>query len=193
MNRGPSAIALVVIGLVLAAIVWLLVTAGEEPSADDGSGDVRISDGPKPPADTALADVTSAGVTLEGTRVVFAATMADDIPASLDRGAMQWQWYVEENGQETWLVTASVDIERTASVVATQFDFAASTTNETLPGRIDVEGDTVEVTLELEGLDRFPRSFTWYLLTKLDGDRTKAPSAVAEDRVPDEGSLEVSN
>ena len=190
MNRGPSAIALGVIAVIVAGTIWLLASGGAEPSTEDPTGDVRVSKGGKAPDATEVADLLEGGARIENGRAIFEARVADDVPRSLRAGAMSWKWEVIEEGVVTWIVSANVDIERTASLVATQFDHSSSTIAGTLPGRLDAEGDTIRVTLELEELEDFPDAFSWTLGTTLDGDRTQASSAVAEDRVPDEGSLD---
>lgn len=189
MNRGPSAVVLIAIAVIVAGTIWLLASGGAEPSTEDPAGDVRVSRGDRAPGETDVADVLDAGARIEDGRAVFEARVADDVPGSLRSGAMSWKWEVLEDGVVTWIVSANVDVERTASLIATQFDHSSSTIAGTLPGRLEAEGDTVRVTLELEELERFPDAFDWTLRTTLDGDRNKATSAVAEDRVPDEGSL----
>ena len=190
MNKGPSAIALAVAAVVVGVTVWLLVSGGTTPSADDPAGDVVVSRGPKPPTSIELADLTRASAEIEERRAIFEATSGADIPTSLDNESITWRWEVEEDGQVTWIVSASVNVERTASLVATQFDHSSFTEDGSLPGHLDVEGNLVRVTLELEELQEFPEEFTWTMTTTLDGDRVIARSAVAEDRVPDEGSLD---
>lgn len=192
MNRGRSLLILGVIVLVVAAAVWLLSGAGDSGgSTSDPKGDVVVTTGPKRPADIKLADLIGGSIVLENDAAVFDATVNQNVPDALDGEAIAFRWEITENGQVTWIVSASVDVERTASVVATQFDYRSSTIDQSLPGDLVVEGGTVTVTLETEGLEGFPSAFDWTLRTELDGDRTRSPSAVAKDSVPNEGSLRV--
>lgn len=192
MNRGRSLLVLGVMVLVAAAAMWLLSGAGDSGgSTSDPKGDVVFTKGPKRPADVKLADLTRGSIVLEDGAAVFEATVDQNVPDALDGEAIAFRWEIIENGQVTWIVSASVDVERTASVVATQIDYRSSTIDESLPGDLVVEGGTVTVTLETDGLEGFPSAFDWKLQTELDGDRTRSPSAVANDSVPNEGSLRV--
>ena len=178
--------------LVVAAIVWLLSgSGGSGGSTSDPRGDVVVTKGPKRPADIKLADLTRGSVVLEGGAAEFEATVDQNVPDALDGEAIAFRWEITENGQVTWIVSASVDVERTASVLATQVDYRSSTIDQSLPGDLVVEDGTVTVTLETDGLEGFPSAFDWTLQTELDGDRTRSPSAVAKDSVPNEGSLRV--
>ena len=193
MNRGPSVPVLIVIAGVGAAIVFLLATGGAEPTTDDPHGDVEVSDGGRPPQETGPADIVSASATVDEGRVVFAARMADDVPRSLEDGTLTWTWEVAESEQVTWKVVGSVDIEAHASLIATQFDYFAATVDGSLPGRIEIDGSEVRVIVESKGIARFPESFAWSVSSKLDGDRSKAISAVGEDRAPDDGLIDASS
>jgi hypothetical protein len=192
MNRGHSLLVLGVIVLVAVAAVWLLSGAGNSGgSTTDPKGDVDVTKGSKPPSDFKLADLTEGSIVLEDDSAVFEATVDQNVPDALAGEAIAFRWEITENGQVTWIVSASVDVERTASVVATQVDYRSSTIDDSLPGDLVVEGGTVTVTLETDGLEGFPSAFDWTLQTELDGDRTRSPSAVATDSVPNEGSLRV--
>lgn len=192
MNRGRSLLVLGVIVLVVVAAVWLLSGAGDSGgSTTDAKGDVEVTKGSKPPSDNKLADLTEGSIVLDGDSAVFEATVDQNVPDALDGEAIAFRWEITENGQVTWIVSASVDVERTASVVATQVDYRSTTIDDSLPGDLVVEDGTVTVTLETGGLEGFPSAFDWTLQTELDGDRTRSPSAVATDSIPNEGSLRV--
>lgn len=192
MNRGGSVIVLGVIVILGLGVVWLLSSdGGSGASSNDRTGDVVVSKGPKAPDEVALADLTKGAARLDGDNVVFEATVDDSVPRSLKREAVTLRWEISENDQVTWIVAASIDVARTASVIATQHDYRSSTVDESLPGELVVEGETVRVTLEKDDLEGFPSSFTWTLSSELDGDRGTSPSAVATDSIPNEGSLEV--
>ena len=190
MNRGPSLFVLVAIVVIAGAVVLLLATGGPSTTSADAGGDVEVSEGGGAPKDTSVADLTKGGATVDDAEVVLEATVDGDIPESLDEGALTFRWEISEDDIVTWIVTASVDIERTASIVATQFEYSGSTIDDSLPGRLEVEGSTVRVTLDPNELKDFPETFTWSVSTTLDGDRGKATSATAVDNVPDEGSLD---
>lgn len=192
MNRGRSFLVLGIIVVLVAGVAWLLSGAGSSGgSSEDRTGDVTITKGAKPPRDPKLADLTGGSVVPGDDGMTFDATVDATIPDSLDNGAMTFRWELTERGQVTWIVSASVDVERTASIVATQFDYRSSTIDRSLPGELQVEGDTVTLTLRTEEIEDFPTSFDWVLKAELDGDRTRSPSAVAEDVLPNDGSLHV--
>lgn len=190
MNRGRSLIILGVLVLAVGGVVWLL--AGGRPTSgavEDPVGDVSIGRGPKRPKTPRIVDVTNASVRFEDSTVVFEATVDGKLPESFRAEGATFDWELFENGTKTWIVSASIGIEATASMTATQFDHRSSTIDDTLPGRLDIEGRTVQISVDTERLDRFPSAFGWKLKTELDGDRTKAPSALATDVAPDEGSV----
>jgi hypothetical protein len=192
VNRGRSAIVLAVIVALGAGVVWLLSSGGGgSGTSRDPKGDVVVSKGPKPPKGKGVVDLRNGAITVEGGTATFEATVDAVIPESGDQEAITYRWELIEDGQVTWIVSANVDVERTASVLATQHDYRSSTIDDSLPGELLVQAETVFITLETDALDDFPSSFDWTLQTELDGDRTTAPSAVATDRIPDEGSLQV--
>lgn len=192
MNRGRSVLVLGIIIVLGAGVVWLLSGGGgTSGSSNDRRGDVFVAKGPKPPTRTSLADLRTGSVSLEGGSAIFEATVDASIPQSLKEGAMTFRWEIKEGDRVTWIVTANVDVERTAAVAATQRDYQSSTIDQSLPGEMAVEDKTVSVTLETGDLEGFPNAFDWTLRTELDGDRTVAPSALATDSIPNEGSLPV--
>ena len=193
MNRGRPLIVLAVIAVVALGVIWLLVSGGAEPSSDDEVGDVRVSKGSNPPDETELADLSGATVTFEDGAFVFEATTGAEPPDSFENESLTWRWELQEQGNVTWIVTANVNIEATASLVATQFDYTTSTITGDLPGSIEIDGSTVRVTIRQEEVQDFPGAFSWSLTTSLDGDRGQTKSAVAKDRVPDQGLLDASS
>ena len=192
MNRARSAIVLGVIALVCGGLIWLFTSGGGQVgSAEDPTGDVIVSKGPRPPKSEDLADLTTAEVTTTDGGLVFEGTVGRPVPESLESGVVTFRWELSENGRVTWILSASVTIEPTASLLAQEFDYQSSTIDKSLPGELELDGDTVRVTLETAEIERFPESFTWTLETELDGDRTKTGSATARDVIPDEGGLDV--
>lgn len=184
-TRGVIALGAVI--LIAAAVIALLVTGGSGTSGTDATGDVKVEGKRNPPKDRGAADIVNATVMRDGDEVIFRATLDADVPDDLDEGLLSYRWNVEEGGRETWLVTADVTIDTTASLVAQQFDYSATTIDQSLPGTVEIDGDEVAVTIDVSELKDFPASFDWSLETVLDGDRSNTASAEATDRVPDEG------
>jgi hypothetical protein len=192
VNRGSSALVLGIIVALGAGVVWLLSSGGGgSGTSDDPKGDVVVSKGPKAPKGKGLVDLRHGAITVEGGTASFEARVDAVVPEDVDEEAITYRWELIENGQVTWIISANVDVGRTASVLATQHDYRSSTIDDSLPGKLTVQAETVFIELETEDLEDFPSSFEWTLQTELDGDRTTAPSAVATDRIPDEGSLRV--
>ena len=183
------------LGAVLAAVavsVVLLITGGADThSVQDPAGDVTFTEGEGAPRDDALADIVKASVRRVGDGLVFEVEMNDAVPNKLAKQAMGWRWEVYEGGQMTWLLSANVDLGPNVSVVATQTNYSASTVDDTLPGSISVDGSNITVELDASGIEGFPLEFDWLLKTMLDGNRSEATSALAEDRAPDAGYLKV--
>lgn len=186
-TRGVIALGAVV--LLAAAVIALLSTGGPNATGSDSNGDVRVGKGRKPPKEVRIADIVNASVIKEGDEIVFQAELDGDVPDELDEGLLSYRWNVEEDGRDTWLVTADVTIETHASLVAQQFDYSATTIDQSLPGAVEIDGDVVAVRVDVSELKDFPASFDWSLETVLDGDRSNTASAEATDRVPDEGVI----
>jgi hypothetical protein len=194
MNRRPLMIALLIVGGMVVIVVLLLISGGGgSDGGDDKSDDVLVEEGPKPPRDTGLADITSATVTADGDELVFTAIAGTEIPSEVADGAIEWRWEVVEGANATWTLIATVDVATHASIIATTRDFSASTVNDTLPGSVETEGRQVTVVLDRSALEGFPSDFEWTLSTTLDASRTNARSARANDRAPDEGSFRFSD
>jgi hypothetical protein len=190
MSNKQLAVAAAAVGIVLAVIIVLLVTGGPPTNviAQDPANDVQVSQGPAPPAEVSLADVRSARVFSEQGQVVFEAEMGSEIPKALDGQTMSWRWVILEAGTETWTVTADVSVvEPVARVLGQQVNYGASTIDDTLPGEVEREGNTIRIRLSAGEIDRFPRSFSWRLETTLDGDRRDPGSANATDTAPASG------
>ncbi|MDP9069363.1 MAG: hypothetical protein M3N53_13600 [Actinomycetota bacterium] len=191
MTPRQLGVTAVVVALVLAGIVALLVTGGPPPGeqAKDPTGDVEIGDGGDAPGDAALADITSARVYLNASQVVFEAEMAAPIPRSLRGQAMTWRWEVLEAGIPAWIVSANVSVDDPTANVLEQGDgrYAASTIDQTLPGGVDYNGNTISVRLNAPQIKGFPGQFTWRLTTTLDANRRDPASATATDSAPHSG------
>ena len=190
MNNKQLALVATAVGIVLAIIIVLLVTGG--PPTDeipaDAEDDVTVAEGPDAPENQALADVRSTRVYAEDEEIVFEAVMSTGIPKSLRKETMSWRWEVLEGGSETWIVSANVSVgDPIASVLSTQTGYGASTNDETLPGELQRNGNTVSVRLMPSEIEGFPSEFTWRLETSLDGNRGNARSALATDTAPQSG------
>ncbi|MGH2807876.1 MAG: hypothetical protein ACRDKT_11450 [Actinomycetota bacterium] len=190
MNRRPLVIALAIVGGLIVVVVVLLASGGAgSDGGDDPRNDVLVEEGPRPPRDTALADIRSATVTADGDQIVFSVVAGTDIPDEVPDGSIEWRWEVIEGANATWTLIATVDSESNASIVATTQDFSASTVDDSFPGEIDIDGSEVRVALDRSRLEGFPGSFEWTMRTTLDAVRTNTRSARASDRTPDEGSF----
>lgn len=191
MNRRPLAIAIVIVFAVVVALVILLLTGGGSPESggDDTGGDVVVDDGPQAPRQTDVADIQDASITVEGEELTFTAVMGADVETP-EEGSSEWRWEIQEGGIQTWILSANVALQPTAHLIATQKDYSASTIDDSLPGGVSIEGNTVTVTLQVDDIEGFPGTFQWNLQTTLDASREAARSATARDRAPDEGTFE---
>ena len=189
---------LVALGILagIAAIVAVLTLGGGDgagKASGDATGDVVVGEGPEPPADPSLADISAADVHRDGDRLVFEATMASDLPRSFPDGSLEFRWDISEGDRDTWIVLAAINVETHAAVTSQRTQYGSSTIDDTLPGRVEVDGDVVRVTLNVDKIDDFPETFGWRLMTTLDGLRADTGSAKATDMVPDSGSREVTS
>jgi hypothetical protein len=191
--------------LIVAAIVvliggFVLLLATGDPSFESSSpagesgepsGDVVVADGPEPPAETELADIVDATVVVHDSSVVFRARMARSIPQRVKGGTMSWRWDIYDNGAATWILSADLNVGPTASLHSTQTNYGSSTFDDTLPGKMVIEGDRLVITLHPADLEGWPDAFEWTLGTSLDGAQGNPRSALATDVSPDEGRIAV--
>ena len=189
MDRKGFAIAAAVVTVAVAAIVVLLFTGGADPvpTFEDLSGDAQIEEGKNPPADTTLADILLATVSDDGDEIVFEAQLGATVPKKVPDGSFGLRWEIHEDGDSKFLVTASLDVGPTASVIGEQNGYGGSTLDESLPGSLEVDGDTIRIRLDPSEIPDFPDEFAWVLQSSLDGDQGDPKSARAEDRAPDSG------
>ncbi|HWC13573.1 MAG TPA: hypothetical protein VG929_03150 [Actinomycetota bacterium] len=184
----------VALGIVaLIAIVVLILASGGSPGdgSGDDRGDVTVGDGDAAPDNPDLADIVDATVRREGNDVVFEATMGAPIPKRIRNGSLEFRWDVSEGGDDTWIVSANMNLGPTAAITSQRTAYGASTIDDSLPGSITVDGETVRVTLRTADIEGFPTDFTWRLQTSLDGDRRDAASAIATDSAPDSGEGQI--
>ena len=180
-----------IVGLI-AIVVLILATGGPPGTASgDQSGDVKVNEGAAPPQDTTLADVVGATVRRQGNDLVFEATLGQEIPDKIPNGSLELRWDVSEGGDDTWIVSANLNLGPTAAITSQKTSYGASTIDDSLPGSIEVDGDTLRVTVRAAEVDGFPTQFTWRLTTSLDADRADAASAIATDTAPDSGQGQV--
>ena len=187
--RKRVAIALAVLVAVIAGFILLLASgAPEAPSEfDDERGDVTLDDGPEPPTETELADIIDATVRRRGATVVFSARMADDIPQRVKGGGMSWRWDLYEGATGTWIVSANLDVGPAAYLTSTQTNYGSSTFDDSLPGKLSLEGDTIAITIRPDEVEAWPDDFEWTLGTTLDGEQGNPRSGLATDIAPDSG------
>lgn len=181
---------LVAIGIVgsIAVIVLILLMGGGGGGTGDGRGDVQVSGGETAPDDPNLADIVDASVRRDGGALVFEATLGTAIPKRIPDGSLTLRWDVAEGETDTWIVSADLNLGPTAAVTSHRSDYGASTIDDTLPGSVEINGDTLRVTVQPGEIDGFPTDFTWRLSTALDADRTDTASATATDTAPDSGA-----
>ena len=188
MNARAVAIAGGALALITVMIVLLVSGGASAPGdLDDARGDVTVAEGPKPPQDSSLADIVGAEVARDGDSLVFRATMDAEIPDKVADGSLSWRWDLYVNQTPAWIVSATVDVESSASVTATQSDYGSGTYDDTLPGELELSGRTLELTIRPGKIPDFPSDFAWTLGTTLDGARGDPESALATDAAPDEG------
>lgn len=188
MRRQVLLVALIVV-LGVGSIVFLLTTGGVAPTSDvsDPSGDAVQGPGPAPPTQPPLADVVRAEVRRDGNEVIFESQLSAPVPNKIKGGELEVRWDLFEEGQATWMVAGSIDIGPSASIISHETNYGVGTFDDTLPGGIQVDGDTVRIRLRPAEIEDFPTEFDWALSTSLDGDRGEAQSARVEDRTPDSG------
>ncbi|MFN2588072.1 MAG: hypothetical protein ABR613_08140 [Actinomycetota bacterium] len=189
MDRRNLAIVAAIVAAAVAAIVVLLVTGEAEPvrTFEDRAGDPVFGEGENPPGDTTLADIRVAEVRSEDGGVVFETQLAGPIPNELPEGSLNLRWEIYESGDSTFLVTANLDVGPVATIIGEQNRYGASTLDETLPGSLAIDDDTLTIRLDTDEIPDFPERFGWVLETSLDGDNGDPESARAEDRAPDNG------
>lgn len=191
MNK-TAWVAIAIVGVVAAIVGVLSLGGGEGGASPDATGDIVIDEGPQPPADTSLADIAKSSVRKDGGRIVFEATMAADVPSKLGDGSLELRWDLSEGGRDTWIVSASINIEAHAALTSQRTGYSSNTINGSMPGDIEIEGDVVRVSFDPSKIKRFPQTFSWRLTTTLDGSRANTESGTASDTAPGSGSTKFS-
>ena len=176
-----------IVGLI--GIVVLILATGGGPSGTsvDPAGDVAVGEGPKPPQESTLADIVGATVTKDGQELEFEVTLGQDIPNRIPKGSLEFRWDVSENGTDTWIVSANLNVGPTAAVTSQKTNYGSSTIDDSMPGSIEITGDTLVVIVRAAEIEGFPQLFEWTLKTSLDADRADPRSGLAIDQAPDSG------
>lgn len=178
----------------IAAGLIIILTSGGGDGGPDSSGDLSLVEGEQPRRATALpvaasmADVVEADVRRDGSDLVFEVTTASSIPQELERSSLELRFDVSEDGRDTWIVSATVNVAVTAAVVSQVTDYGSSTIDGTLPGSVEVSGETLVIRLQPQDIEGFPETFDWTLSSNLVAFRDIAGSTRVEDRFPDEGT-----
>lgn len=180
-----------IVGVIVAIIAALSFGGPEGGGSADASGDVALGEGADAPQDPSLADVSGAEVRREDGKVIFEVTMAKPVPPKVRNGSLEFRWDVSKNGEDTWIVSANLNIGPTAAVTSQKTNYGASTIDGTMPGDIDIDGNVLRVIVRVGEIEGFPQTFNWRLTTTLDGDRANPRSATATDTAPDSGAGEV--
>jgi hypothetical protein len=187
MNNKNLWVAIGIVGAI--AVVVLVLTTGGPPGGgpSDATGDVTVGEGDSAPTDTTLADIVAASVSKEGEDIVFEAKLGDDIPRRIPDGSLELRWDVSENGDDTWIVSANLNVGPTAALTSQKTNYGSSTIDDSMPGSIEIDGDTLVVVVKAAQVEGFPASFNWTLKSTLDADRADPSSSVATDVAPDSG------
>ena len=182
-SRKRLGIAIAIVAVVVLAVIFIVSSGGSGAGADP-TGDVTLERGPKAPKDQALADVVNAAVSRDGDRLVFEAELAMEPPRTLPNGSLELRWDISEDGEASWIVTASITVDLTAAVTAQATGYSATTINDTMPGEVSLDGKRVLVSIDPGRIDGFPDAFEWQLSSTLDADLGDPGSGVARDVSP---------
>lgn len=156
---------------------------------------VRLIRGKEPrdasslPVAASIADITEASVRSKDSEIVFEMTMAVPIPSEFERSSLEFRFDLSEDGRDSWIVSATVNVAVTVAVVSHTTGNTRTTIDESMPGSVEVSGKELTITLDPARIDGFPGSFDWRLSSTLVAFRDIARSTRAVDRLPDGGSL----
>ncbi len=201
ISGGLVALIVVVLVGIAALIAWSVLrdeevdvdverestaTASPDDEVTDAAGIDTEPEG-DPPDHAAVADLVDASITQEGDTLVFAATLAQDVPSDMQGEQLQLKWRVFDlESRPLWEVTGVyvAAAEAILNEVVGDQDFA--TTDGSFPGDVSLDGDSFTITLDTSELAGFPESFTWALGARVD-DPDDPDEHVATDRFPEEG------
>lgn len=196
MDRKQLALVGGAVAIAAVAIVFLLVTGGEDTAKApvETTGDVEILPGENPPDPTVLADIEFAEVRREGSNIILEARLGEEIPKKLKGQSFDIRWDIEAPDPGKFIVSANLDVGANVALVgaAENNAFGSSTLDESFPGEFKVEGKTWTITIRADEVPDWPEEFTWKLTTSLDGDPGNPQSGRAEDHSPDAGFAPIS-
>lgn len=179
----------------IAVGIMVVLASSGDSGGRDATGDVRLIRGRQPraasslPIAASIADITEASVSSKDSEIVFEMTTAAPIPNELERSSLEFRFDLSEDGRDTWIVSATVNVAVTAAVVSHTTEYTSTTIDESMPGSVEVFEKELTITLDPALIDGFPGSFDWKLSSTLVAFRDIAGSTRVEDRVPDEGTL----
>lgn len=177
-------------------MVVILATGGDD-APPEMAGDLTYLEGKalqeaKGNLVASIADVTRAEVRRDLEAVVFSARTAATVPQPLKISALQFRWDIEPDAGPTWTITATVE-KTTEATVYSSAGFGVGTIDQTLPGTVTVDEDTIEVRVDVKEIPHFPNEFDWSLTTTLRAFREAPDSPRVEDRYPDDGTERFEN
>lgn len=191
------AIVLGVIVAVIGAVVLVLALGGPEVPTEQ-RGDLTYIDGVTPedrPGGNlvaSIADIASAEVIRDGPELVFTAEVAAPIPQRLRVSALGFRWEIAGDVGPKWTLALAIGPEEEVSLFS-DAGFGVGTVDDTFPGGVSIEGTKVEVRMEPDGVEAFPKSFEWSLAASLRAFRHETDSPRVEDRFPDQGTQDFKN
>lgn len=168
--------------------------ASDEPDTRDPVGDMEYIEGESPrgaaeeDVAASTADLVSAEVRGDTSEIEFTTTLAVDVPNDLPNSSLEIRFDLSEEGRDTWIVSATVNVDLTAAVVHQVGSYGSGTIDGSLPGEVIASGRTVTISLDPSEIDGFPSSFGWKSSTKLIAFRDIPGSSRVEDHFPDEGT-----
>jgi hypothetical protein len=184
MSRKPFAISVVSVLAVIAGYIVLLNTGGvaRAPRAlGDAAGDAKFEGG----ENVAQADVRFAGVYRAGGWIELRVRMASEPPQSLEGETLEWRWTLSSGGDE-WIVSVTVEESMRATLLPPRSGPGFSTLDGSFPGEVDVDGDSIVVSIRPDLLQGWPARLSWSLTTT--HRTTVGETPPAHDQVPDAGA-----
>ena len=176
------------VGAMVLVLTWGGLDAPSEQRGDlnylEGQAHTKMQQGDLM---ASIADVIEADVRREGDLLTFRARTTAPLPQPLKISALQFRWDISSQDHGSWTVTAMVE-KTTEATVFSSTGFGVGTVDETLPGSVVVNDDTIEVIVDATEIPDFPRAFEWSLSTTLRAFRQEPDSPRVEDRYPDQGT-----
>ena len=180
-----------VVGAGIALVTGGGKSAVQRGAFEDPANDQTVGQGSAPPLQLELGDILFADVRHEGDEILFEARLGAPIPKRIKGGALDLRWDISEHGLDTWILSANLDVGPNASIVSQESDYGASSFLDTLPGRVELQGDRFLIWLDPSEIPGWPQAFGWRLQATLDGKPGDPSSALAKDLAPDTGAGEL--